>query len=131
MQTESNNKELITPKEQYLKELYDKYNSAYGQLGKTLNDVDKVSLKKTIESLENEIQQVHDQIKKLQSCLFQTDNHEFYKNCSKNWEDKFPKIDFNQTNKIFKAALGKFKNKVSPYVMVVIIFCLSKLTSTI
>ena len=111
MQAESNNEKLIAPKKQYLKELYEKYNSAYAQLGQTLNYTDKVSLNKTIESLENEIQQVQDKIKKLQSCLFQADNREFYKSCSKNWEDKFPKIDFHQTNRIFKATLGKFKNK--------------------
>jgi formylglycine-generating enzyme required for sulfatase activity len=72
MQNESPKKDLIRVKKDYLELLHQKYEIAYKQLGKTLNDIDKPSIQKTIKDLELEITQLEAEINNLELRLSQT-----------------------------------------------------------
>lgn len=102
---------LINIKKEYRQNLYEKLNSAYGQLVKTLNEADKPSIQQTINGLESEIKQLEDDIEKLKLVSSRTENDEIYRKCLRHWEDQLPKIDFEKANRVLKSILGEIEKK--------------------
>ena len=111
MQDESINEKRIRKKKEHLKVLLQQWELASNQLIATLNQSEKPSIQKTIDDLEKEIDELDNKIKKLQLSSFQGDTDKVYSNHSRNWEEKFPKIDFKNTNKILKSTLDKFEDQ--------------------
>jgi inactive STAND/Effector-associated domain 9 len=103
------NNGIIQTKESYLKILYKKYENAYEQKAKTLNDADKVSIQAQIDSLEEEIAEIEKEIRKLRSSSNKNDSLQ-YRTYHIEWKQSLPKIDFKSSKKIIKNIIDKFDN---------------------
>jgi inactive STAND len=105
-----NSEERIKIKKEYLKTLYQKYEASYKQLGRTLSESDKISIREDIKNIEQEIYVIEAEIKELNLLNPTNENYNKQRAYSQEWESNFPKIDFKESKSIIDDVLEIFED---------------------
>lgn len=109
MPDEINNLSLIEAKENRYQILIDKYKALYKELNTVRNRSDEISIKLEIKRIEEEIEALQAEIKRLRA--LETGSDRLYGNYFNSWEEKIPKIDFSKANGIVAHVFKKIKNQ--------------------
>ena len=103
------NQILIQSRETHLQGLVKKYQAAYAQKSKTIDDINQISLNETIKQLEAEMQSVQaeiDQLRKPQQSSAQN-----YRQATRAWQDELHKINYANVNSTLNTVFGKLQGQ--------------------
>ena len=96
----------IEEKTKYLKHLTLQYQEAHKKLKITDN---KTRVNEEINQLSDEMDKVNNELENLRNSSKSKNNN--YRSCSKNWDEKIPKIDFKKSKNIIKNIITKFQEE--------------------
>jgi hypothetical protein len=104
----SGNEERIRIQENHKKELMKRYESLYGDKAKALSDADKRTIQLKIDDLNQEIEELETEIKKLRTSKLEIGEN--FRGYSLEWEERLPEINFSKSKKIIRAIFDRFED---------------------